>query len=174
MPLADVRGGVAGCLKQLAVGRICRIEDRHVGIGGYGGHEPALMCVETGDDGSASRCAGAGRSVVVRELHSALPDVFVEVRHEALEVFFGAVDAYGKDGRPAQFVDKDEENIRFRSWFSDVFRETKASGDTGACDCGGGFQEVSAFHMYLLQWMKFVTAEVNLRKARSRQPTGDN
>jgi hypothetical protein len=25
-------------------------------------------------------------------------------------------------------------------------RETKASGDTGACDGGGGFQEVSAFH----------------------------
>jgi hypothetical protein len=37
-------------------------------------------------------------------------------------------------------------------------RETKASGDAGTCDGGGGFQEVSAFHMYFLQWMKFVTA----------------
>jgi len=27
-------------------------------------------------------------------------------------------------------------------------RETKAIGDTGACDGGGGFQKVSAFHMY--------------------------
>ena len=127
VPLADVRGGVAGCLKQLAVGRICRIEDRHVGTGGYSGHEPALMCVETGDDGAASRCAGAGRSVVVREFYAALPDVFVEVRHEAPEVFFGAVDADGKDGGPTQLVDEDEEDVRFRSRFGDVFSETKAS-----------------------------------------------
>ncbi|WP_433985182.1 hypothetical protein RBB78_16750 [Tunturiibacter empetritectus] len=93
--------------------------------------------------------------MVVGELYAALPDVLVEVRHEALEVFFGAVDANGEDGGPTQLVDKDEDNVRFRSRFGDVLRETKTTGDTGACDGSGGFQEVSALHMYFLQWMKF-------------------
>jgi hypothetical protein len=86
----------AGCLKQLAEGRICRLEDRHVGIGGYGGHEPALMGVETGDDGAASRCAGAGCGVTVGEFYAALSDVSLEVGHEALEVSFGAMMPMGK------------------------------------------------------------------------------
>jgi hypothetical protein len=146
VPLAEVWRGIAGCLKELAEGRISRIEDRNVGIRGDGADEPALMGVEAGDDGAAGRCAGAGRGVVVGELYAALPDVFVEVRHEAPEVFFGAADAEGEDGRPTQLVDKDEDNVRFRSWFGDVLGQTKASGDTGACDGGGGFQEVSAFH----------------------------
>ena len=164
MPLAEVGGFIAGCLKKLAVGRECRIQHRQVGIVENSGDEPALMGVEAGDDGAAGRCAGAGRGVVVGELYAALPDVFVQVRHEALEVFFGAVDAYREDGGPAQFVDKDEENVWFRSWFGDGFRETKAGGDTGACDGGGGFQKVSALHMYFLQWMKFVAAESELRR----------
>jgi hypothetical protein len=103
------------------------------------------MGVEAGD-GAAGRCPGAGRGVVVGELYAALPDVFVEVRHKALEVFFGAVDAKGEDGGPTELVDEDEDDVRFRSRFGDVLRETKASGDTCACDGGGGFQEVSAFH----------------------------
>jgi hypothetical protein len=123
-----------------------------------------LMGIEAGDDRAASRRAGTGRGVVVGELYAALPNVLVEVRHEALEVCFGAVNAYWEDGGPAQFVDKDEENVRFRSWFGDVFRETKAGGDTCACDGGGGFQEVSALHMYFLQWMKFVAAESEFRR----------
>jgi hypothetical protein len=114
--------------------------------------------------------------VVVGELYPALPDVFVEVRHEALEVFLGAVDAYGKDGGPTQLVDKDEDNVRFSSWFSDVLRETKAIGDTGAGDSGGGFQEVSALHMYFLQWMKFVAADSESGKGPEPVAThiGDN
>ena len=154
VPLADVRRGVAGCLKQLAVSGICRIEDRHVGIGGYGGHEPALMGVEAGDDGAASRCAGAGRGVVVGEFYAALPDVFVEVGHEALEVLFRAVDADGKDGGPTQLVDEDEEDVGLRARFSCVFSETKAACHTSASDSGAGFQEVSALHLCILQWMK--------------------
>jgi hypothetical protein len=112
--------------------------------------------------------------VVVGELYPALPDVFVEVRHEALEVFFSAVDAYGKDSWPTQFVYEDEKDVGLRSWFGDVFRETKASGDTGACDRGGGFQEISALHMYFLQWMKFVGAESEFRPEAEWQVTGDN
>jgi hypothetical protein len=52
-------------------------------------------------------------------------------------------------------------------------RETKASGDTGARDGGGGFQEVSAFHRYFLQWMKFVAAESEFRRGPESvwQPT---
>jgi hypothetical protein len=45
VPLAVVGGGVADCLKELAVGGKCRIEDRQVGIGEDGGDEPALMGV---------------------------------------------------------------------------------------------------------------------------------
>jgi hypothetical protein len=48
VPLAEVWGGVAGCLKELAEGRKCRIEDRQVGISEDGGDEPALMGVEAG------------------------------------------------------------------------------------------------------------------------------
>ena len=88
--------------------------------------------------------------MVIRELYPTLPDVLVELRHEALKVFFGAVDADGEDGGPAQLVDKDEDDVWFRSRFGDVLRETEAGGDTGARDCGGGFQEVSAFHIYFL------------------------
>jgi hypothetical protein len=146
MPLAVVGSGVAGGLKELAEGWKCRIENRKVGIGEDGADEPALMGVEAGKDGAASRCARACCGVVVGELYAALPDVLVEVRHEASEIFFGAVDASGEDGWPTQFVDEDEEDVGFRSWLGDVLRETKASGDTGACDGGGGFKEVSAFH----------------------------
>ena len=146
VPLADVRRGVAGCLKQLAVGGICRIEDRHIGTGGYGGHEPALMCVKAGDDGAASRCAGAGRSVVVGEFHAALPDVFVEVGHEALQVLFRAVDPTGKDGGPTELVNEDEEDVGLRARFSCVFSETQAARHTSASDSGGRFQEFSALH----------------------------
>ena len=99
VPLAHVRRGVPRCLKQLAVGGICRIEDRHIGTGGYGGDEPALMRVEAGDHGAARRCAGAGRRVVIGELYAALPDLLVEVRHEAPEVLFRGVDPDGERRR---------------------------------------------------------------------------
>jgi hypothetical protein len=82
------------------------------------------MGVETGDNGAARRCTGAGRSVVVGELYAALPDVFVEVRHEASEVLFGAVDADGKDGGPTQLIDEDEEDIGLRARFGCAFSET--------------------------------------------------
>ena len=112
------------------------------------------MRVEAGDDRAPSRRTRAGCCVVIRELDATLPDVIVEFGHEAPEIFFGAVDADREDGGPTQLIDKDEDNVRFSSWFSDVLRETKAIGDTGAGDSGGGFQEVSALHMYFLQWMK--------------------
>jgi hypothetical protein len=114
--------------------------------------------------------------VVVGELYAALPDVLVKVGHEALEVFFGAVGPYGKDGGPAQFVDEDEEDVRFRSWFGDALRETKATGDTGACDGGGGFQEVSAFHCLFSNGRNALVVRVNFGEARRRYRThtGDN
>jgi hypothetical protein len=146
MPLAKVWRGIARRPKKLAVSGKSRIEDRNVGISGDGGIKPALVGVEAAQNGAASRCAGAGRGVVVGELYAALPDVFEEVGHKAPEVVFGIVDADGEDGWPSQLVDEDEEDVGLGSWFGDVFRETKASGDTCACDGGGGFQEVSAFH----------------------------
>jgi hypothetical protein len=146
VPLAVVRSGVAGCLQELAEGWKCRIKNRQVGIGEDGADEPALMGVEAGEDGAASGRTRACRGVVVGEFHAAHPDVLVEVRHKASEVFFGAVDADGEDGGPTQFVDEDEEDVRLRSGFCDVLRETKTSGDSGACNGGAGFQEVSAFH----------------------------
>jgi hypothetical protein len=54
------------------------------------------MGVETGDDGAASRCAGAGCGVTVGEFYAALSDVSLEVGHEALEVSFGAMMPMGK------------------------------------------------------------------------------
>jgi len=146
VPLAEVWSFVAGGPKELAEGRISRIENRNIGIRGDGADEPALMRVEAGDDGAASWRAGAGCGVVVGELYATFPDIFVEVGHEGFEVLFCVVDADGEDGRPTQFVDKDEDDVWFRSWFGDVLRETKASGDACACDSGGGFQEISAFH----------------------------
>jgi hypothetical protein len=43
-------------------------------------------------------------------------------------------------------------------------RETKSSGDTGACDGSGAFQKISAFHLYFLQWIRFVAAERELKR----------
>ena len=106
------------------------------------------MGVEAGNNGAASRCAGAGRGVVVGELYAALPDVFEEVRHEAPEVLFGIVDADGKDGWPTQLVDEDEEDVGLGSWFGDVLGETKASGDTGACDAAVVFRKSLRFIVY--------------------------
>ncbi len=147
VPLAVVRRGIAGCAKELAEGWKCRIENRQIGIGEDGADEPALMGVEAGEDGAASWRASASSSVIVGEFYTALPDVFVEVGHKAPEVFFGAIDAGGKDAGPTQFIDEDKEDVGFRSWFGDVLRETKATCDSGARGGdSGGFQEVSAFH----------------------------
>jgi hypothetical protein len=96
MPLAKVWRGVARRPKKLAVSGKSRVEDRNVGIGGDGGIEPALVGVEAGNNGAASRCAGAGRGVVVGEFYAALPDVFEEVGHEPPEVVFGIVTPMGK------------------------------------------------------------------------------
>ena len=105
------------------------------------------MRVEAGEDGTASGSASAGSSVVVGKLYATLPDIFVEVGHEGFEVLFCVVDADGEDGRPTQFVDEDEDDVGFRSWFGDVLRETKATCDGGARGGDSGFfQEVSAFH----------------------------
>ncbi len=82
------------------------------------------MSVKASDDGAAGRCAGAGRSVVAGEFYAPLPDVFVEVRHEAPEILFRGVDPDGKDGGPTQLVDEDEEDVGLRARFSRVFGET--------------------------------------------------
>ena len=146
VPLAEVGGGIAGCPKELAVSWKSRIEDRNVGISGDGGHEPALVGVEAGNNGAASRRARARRGVVVGELYAFFPEVVVQVGHELLEVALYVIGAFGKDGWPSQLIDEDEEDVGLRARFGCVLSEAQAAGYTCAGDGGGGFRGISAFH----------------------------
>ena len=64
--------------------------------------------------------------MVVAELHSLFPNVFIKVRHEAPEESVCIVDAMGEDRGIPQLINKNEKDIWFLPRLDHVFSEAKA------------------------------------------------